>query len=159
MAAPASQRAGITKGKVATGARVHLAIKQKPVGYATIASYSETIGYDPVAVLDQMEIAEHVPVSYDVTFTAARLYIVKKSLKEIGFMPQWPSGQGSDQLLLNILALGEMTADIIDQQESTLVSLEGVRVTSHNLTFGARSIVGEDVAFVAIRAIDAVEAP
>lgn len=159
MPTPAAQRAQITKGKVLTGARVHLMVNNKPVGYATIASYAETISYDAVAVLDQLEIAEHVPVAYDVSFSASHVAIAKKSLKELGLMPQWPAGKGSDELLLRILTLGEMTAAIVDQQESTIVTLEGVRVTSHNLTFAARSIVGEDVAFVAIRAIDAVEAP
>lgn len=158
MAAPASQRAGIVKGKVLTGARVHLQLKGAPIGYATIASYVETIAYDAVAVLDQLEIAEHVPIAYDVAFSASRVAISTKSLKEANLMPKWSAGTGSDQLLLAILTLGEMTADIVDQQDATLVSIEGVRVTSHNLAFAARSIVGEDVAFVAIRAIDAIEA-
>ena len=82
----ASAQANIQPGNVATGSRVKLLLGGKPVGYATIASYSETIGYEPVAVLDQLEIVEHVPVSYDVTFTAARLYLVNKSLKSLEYM-------------------------------------------------------------------------
>ena len=159
MGKPASERAGV-RGKVTTGARVHLQLGDKPVGYASVASYAESITYDAVAVLDQMEIAEHVPIAYDVSFTASRLYIMKKTLKDLRYMPKWPDGQSSDQLLIDIIALGEMNAEIIDQDPDigTLVSLRGVRVTSHNITFGARALVGEDVAFVAIRAVDPSEA-
>jgi hypothetical protein len=153
--ATASAQAGVQQGKVATGSRVKLSIDNSIVGYATIASYSETIGYEPVAVLDQMEIVEHVPVSYDVTFTASRLYLVNESLKKLEYMPKWNNGEGSDKLLANILNMGTMNAVIEDSQSGTaLVQLAGVRVTSHNITFGARAVVGEDVVFVATRAID-----
>lgn len=153
--ATASAQAGVPTGKVATGSRVKLSVDGSIVGYATIASYSETIGYEPVAVLDQMEIVEHVPVSYDVTFTAARLYLVTDSLKKLDYMPKWNDGEGSDVLLTNILKKGPMEAMIEDNQTNNiLVKLQGVRVTSHNLTFGARAVVGEDVVFVATRAIN-----
>ena len=145
--------------RVATGSRVKLQLKGQSIGYATIASYAETITYDPIAVLDQLEIAEHVPVAYDVTFTASRVYLIQQSMKRLGYFPTF-DGQ-SEAFLLNVLQLGEMTADIVSQSvdgtdaEGPLVRIYGVRVTSHNLTFGARSIVGEDVAFVATRIADA----
>jgi hypothetical protein len=139
--------------RVATGSRVRLQLKGQDVGYATIASYSETISYDAISVLDQLEIAEHVPVSYDVSFTASRVYLIQKSLKGLNYFPTF--GAGSDEFLENVLLQGSMNADIIDRNAGPLVRLYGVRVTSHNLTFGARSVVGEDVAFVATRVADA----
>jgi len=155
--ATATQQAQIKQGNVLTGARVKLFLNNNVVGYATLASYSETIGYDAVAVLDQLDIAEHVPVSYDVTFTASRLYLVRDSLKKLDYMPKWKSGDGSDELLASITSLGTMSAVIEDQTAGNILQLEGVRVASHNVTFGARAIVGEDVMFVATRAIDAIE--
>jgi hypothetical protein len=144
----------VTKGNVATGSRVKLQIQGTDIGYATIASYVETISYDPVAVLDQLEIAEHVPVAYDVAFTASRVFLLNESLKNAGLniFPQF--GTNSASFLTNIENLGELSATIIDDQAQEIVQLVGVRVTSHNLTFGARAVVGEDISFVAIRAID-----
>lgn len=144
----------VTKGNVATGSRVKLQIQGTDIGYATIASYVETISYDPVAVLDQLEIAEHVPVAYDVAFTASRVFLLNESLKNAGLniFPQF--GTSSASFLTNIENLGELSATIIDDQAQEIVQLIGVRVTSHNLTFGARAVVGEDISFVAIRAID-----
>lgn len=146
----------VQKGNVATGSRVKLQIQGQDIGYATIASYVETITYDPVAVLDKMEIAEHVPVSYDVAFTASRVFLMNDTLKgALALFPQF--GKDSNEFLTNILAIGqsgELTASIVDQKKNTIVQLTGVKITSHNLTFGARAVVGEDVSFVAIRAID-----
>jgi len=148
------------KGKVITGSRVKLQLAGHSVGYATIASYVETLTYDPVAVLDQMEIAEHVPVAYDVAFTASRVFMSVDTLKSMtaGNGTVFPKfGTDSATFLNNILKVGtsgEMTAQIVDQKGGTLVQLLGVKVTSHNLTFGARAVVGEDVSFVAIRALD-----
>ena len=159
MAAPAWARSGIPQNKIVSGSRVHLQLKGAPVGEATIASYAEAYGQEPVAVLDQPEIAEHVLISYDVSFTASRVYIAKRSLKDLNLSPKWPDGSQSDQLLLNALTLGEMSAEIVDQTEGVLATIQGVKVVSHNLTFGARAVTGEDVAFVAIRVIDAIEGP
>ena len=146
MAVPVSQ------GNVASGSRVQLQLAGSPIGYATIASYVETITYDPVAVLDQMEIAEHVPVAYDVAFTASRVFLVNDSLKQREILPKF--GGTSEAFLTNLVSGGSITASIVDSQNGTLVELVGVKITSHNLTFGARAVVGEDVTFVAIRAID-----
>jgi hypothetical protein len=142
----------VTKGNVVSGSRVKLLLNNSEVGYATIASYVETISYDPIAVLDQMEIAEHVPVAYDVAFTASRVFLVNKSLKEKDIMPKF--GGTSEQFLINLINTQGMNAQIVDSQAGGIVLLTGVKITSHNLTFGARAVVGEDVTFVAIRAID-----
>ena len=147
------------KGKVVTGSRVKLQIAGKPIAYATVATYAETITYDAVAVLDQMEIAEHVPVAYDVAFSCSRIFTTTESLKSMEIFPK--GGQNSSDLLTNLLELGtkgELTATIVDAKAETIVTLHGVKITSHNLTFGSRSVVGEDISFVAIRAIDALAA-
>ena len=149
-----------TKGNVVSGSRVKLSVNSTDIGYATIASYVETITYDPIAVLDQMEIAEHVPVAYDVAFTASRVFLITDTLKSMDLFPQVAQGENFTTALLtallNIGTDGEMTAAIVDSGGSTIVSLDGVKITSHNLTFGARAVVGEDVGFVARRVKDVI---
>ena len=146
----------VQKNQVITGSRVKLQINNQLVGYATVASYVETITYEPVAVLDLMEIAEHVPVAYDVAFTASRVFFKTETLK--GKMKMFPQrGSNNADLLNNLVSIGaqgQMTAVIIDANGDAIVTLQGVKVTSHNLTFGARAVVGEDITFVAIRALD-----
>jgi|TARA_X000001388_G_scaffold20926_1_gene13853 hypothetical protein len=150
-----------TKGSVVSGSRVKLSVNGTDIGYATISSYVETITYDPIAVLDQMEIAEHVPVAYDVAFTASRVFLITDTLKSMSLFPKVdPGANFTTALLNNLLGIGtdgEMTAAIVDSQTGqTIVSLQGVKITSHNLTFGARAVVGEDVGFVARRVKDSL---
>ncbi|MBO75974.1 MAG: hypothetical protein CME17_00965 [Gemmatimonadetes bacterium] len=149
-----------TKGSVVSGSRVKLSVNGTDIGYATIASYVETITYDPIAVLDQMEIAEHVPVAYDVAFTASRVFLITDTIKNMSLFPQVAPGQNFTTALLNALlgigTDGEMTAAIVDSSGQTIVELTGVKITSHNLTFGARAVVGEDVGFVARRVKDTI---
>ena len=144
-----------TRGKVLTGARVKLRVADKTIGYATVASYAESISYEPIMVLDQLEVAEHVPVAYDVSFSASHVRIIGTTLKG---QDQFPGvGTGGEELLLNTLALSSgagMTASIEEQGGDTIVELFDVKVTSHAMTVGARGVVGEDVTFVAIRAND-----
>lgn len=157
----------IERGKVLTGARVRLEIDGRAIGHGTVASYTESIGYDPITVLDHLEVVEHVPVAYDVAFTASRIYLVTKDLKDAAtaLFPTWPAGGDSTGFLFNILQKAEMQASIIDRVgtdeqnpgEKTIVQLQGVKIASHNLTFGARAIVGQDIAFVARRALTGPE--
>ncbi|TSC72550.1 MAG: hypothetical protein G01um101470_315 [Parcubacteria group bacterium Gr01-1014_70] len=114
--AVATSLAGISGGNVVSGSRVRLQVGGQVIGYATIASYTESIGYEPIVVLDQLEVAEFAPVSYDVAFTASRVYIITHELKgRLDIMAKWPDGQGSDALLFNLLTKGEMTGEIIDR--------------------------------------------
>ena len=150
-----------TKGSVVSGSRVKLSVSGTDIGYATISSYVETITYDPIAVLDQMEIAEHVPVAYDVAFTASRVFLITDTLKSMSLFPKVTGNGNFTSALLNALLQigtdGEMTAAIEDNQTGkTIVTLQGVKITSHNLTFGARAVVGEDVGFVARRVKDRI---
>lgn len=144
------------KGRVITGARARFLLGEKKVGYATNVSISETITYEPLKVLDNIQTEEHVPTDYDVTFTAGMVRIVGETIKSLGYFPK--QGTSSEDHLRNILLSGEMTAVIEDNKTGKpLETLEQVRLASRNVNINARGMVGQDLSFVAIRAKDESE--
>jgi len=141
------------KGRVFTGARARFILKGKKVGYATNVAGSEEIQYDPVEVLDNIQVEEFVPVAYRVSFTASLVRIFGETVKTLGFFPQ--VGVDPAEHLRNILLSGELSAVLEDNQNETpVMTLEQVKVQSHNFTVNARGIVGMDLTFVATRMKD-----
>lgn len=137
-------------GKVFAGCRARFMLGGVKVGLATGVTVREGITYEPAKVLDNIQVEEHVPVDYDVSMTADSLVLVGTSLKSRGWFPL----QGADPAahLRNIVASGELTATIIDNQTNTVVAnVEGVRIAERNLNIQARGIVGENITMVAIR--------
>jgi hypothetical protein len=144
------------KGRVFTGARARFSINGKKVGYATNVSGSEEIEYQPVEVLDNIEVEEFVPVAYRVTFTASQVRIMGETLKSQGFFPQ--SGSNTEEHLSNILLQKDMVCTIEDSKSKRIMmTLEQVKIQSRNFTINARGIVGKDVTFVAVRMKDESE--
>lgn len=144
------------KGRVFTGARARLLLGGKKVGYATNVAGSEEIQWDPVEVLDNIQVEEHVPVAYRVTFTASLVRIVGETVKTLGYWPK--QGTSPATHLTNILLAGELSAVIEDNKTGdTIMTLEQVRLASHNFTVSARGMVGQDLTFVAIRMKDESE--
>jgi hypothetical protein len=144
------------KGNLFTGARARFLIEGVKVGYATSVAITEEIEYQPVEVLDNIEVEEHVPVAYRVRFSARKFRIVGETLKSRGWFPA--TGKNTDEHLANILDAGVLSAQIEDTKTSKVISyLDQVKIASHNWTVDARGIVGEDVEFVAIRTKDESE--
>jgi hypothetical protein len=144
------------KNLVLTGARARLLLNGVKIGWATNVSIGEEIAYEPVEVLDNIEVQEHVPTAYRVTFTAGRVRIVGQTWKSQGFMPK--GGANAEERLTNIINQGDITAIIEDNQTGQiLATIEQVRVASHNYTVNARGIVGNDVSFVGVRIKDESE--
>ncbi len=145
------------KGRVFTGARARFIYNGRKVGYATNVAGSEEIQWDPVEVLDNIQVEEHVPVAYRVTFTASLVRIVGETVKTLGWWPK--QGSSPAQHLTNILLAGELSAVIEDSKSpnATIMTLEQVRLASHNFTINARGIVGQDLTFVAVRMKDESE--
>lgn len=144
------------KGRVFTGARARFMIEGKKVGYGTNTNGSESITYQPVDVLGNIETEEHVPVGYEVSFNASFVKIVGQTLKSEGFFPA--CGNDSDEHLLNILNQGDMVVTIEDKKTNKIImTLEQVKAASRNFTVAARGIVGKDVNFVGIRMKDESE--
>ena len=144
------------KGRIITGARARFSINGKKIGYATNVAGSEEIEYQPVEVLDNIEVEEFVPTAYRVTFTASLVRIVGETLKSEGLFPK--SGSSPEDHLTNILLQGDMVCTLEDSKTSKiLMTLEQVKIQSRNFTINARGIVGKDVTFVATRMRDESE--
>ena len=141
------------KGRTFTGARARFSINGVKVGYARSVNVSEEIEYQPVEVLDNIEVEEFCPVAYRVTFTCSLFRIIGETLKSQGWFPS--TGTNTEEHLSNILTTGELSAQIEDTKTGKVyATIEQVKVASHNWTVDARSIVGEDVTFNAIRVKD-----
>jgi len=144
------------KGRVFTGARARFSIEGSRVGFATNCAGSEEIQYDPVEVLDNIEVDEFVPVAYRVTFTSSQIRVVGETIKSQGFFPT--AGTTTEEHLQNILLQGDLVATIEDTKTQKLVmTLEQMKVASRNFTINARGIVGKDVTYVAVRMKDESE--
>lgn len=144
------------KGLCFTGARARFLLNGKKIGWATNVTGSEEIQYDEAEVLDNIQIQEHVPVRYRCSLSMSQIRIVGSTLKSQGFFPKI-GGNGEDHLK-NILTSGDLTATIEDNQTGDIIATyEQVKVASHNFSINATGIVGEDVSFVAIRAMDETE--
>lgn len=138
---------------VFTGCRARFQLNGKTVGYATGVTVRETITYEPIKVLDNIQTKEHAPTDYDVSMTADMVRIVGESVKTAGYFPK--QGTTPQEHLSNIIAEGVLTATILDNQTGKVVrSVEGVRITESSMTVTARGVVGENVSMVAIRARD-----
>lgn len=141
------------KGRIFTGARARFSVNGVKVGYARNVNVSEEIEYQPVEVLDNIEVEEYVPVAYRVTFTCSMFRIIGETLKSQGWFPA--TGTNTEEHLSNILLTGEMSAQVEDTKSGKVfATLEQVKIQSHNWTIDARGIVGEDVTFNAIRVKD-----
>ncbi len=144
------------KGRLFTGARARFSIDGIKVGYARNVAVTEEVQYDPVEILDNIEVEEFVPVAYRVTFTAGQFRIIGTTLKSLGFFPS--VGGSTEEHLENILVSGDLVALVEDTRTgSRFATLEQVKVASHNWTIDARGVVGEDVTFVAVRLRDESE--
>ncbi len=134
-----------TRGLVLTGARARLLIEGVKVALASNVSYSEEIAHDPVEVLDQFEVAEHVPTAYRVTFSAQMVRVITNTIKNRDGVVIMPS-------LEDILTAGELTATVEDRATgSVLANIERVKAVRYTNNIGARGMVLTDVEFVAIR--------
>lgn len=144
------------KGRLFTGARARFLIEGRKVGYARNVAVTEEIQYDPVEVLDNIEVEEFVPVAYRVTFTASQFRIIGETVKSLGLFPNVGGNVGEH--LENILISGDLVATVEDTSTGKIfATLEQVKVASHNWTIDARGVVGEDMTFVAIRVKDESE--
>lgn len=130
---------------VFSGARARFKIDGVPVGFAAGVSGSESIDYEPVDVLDLLEVREFVPVAYRATLSAQIFRVIGKSLKALGIFPKED----------NILTTGDLTCTIEDRLTGeTMAQFEQCKAQEHTFDVTARGIVSENVTFVTIRMKD-----
>lgn len=138
------------KGRIFTGARAILAFAGKPIGYAKNCNSGENINHEPFTGLGQIEVIENVPVGYAISFSASFARLVGENLQTLGIQPK--VGATPEELLQNILDLGDLTATISDRKtKKVLESVEQLRFSSRRTSYQAGSIVMTDVEFVGIK--------
>lgn len=132
-----------------SGVRARFKVAGVKVGYAGGVSGEEAIDYEPVNVLDKLEVAEHVPVAYRVSLSANIFRVLGNSLKSLGIMPTES----------NILTSGALSASIDDSADGDrpMLIIEGLKATTKTFDVTARGIVSEAVNFVGLRMKDEFE--
>lgn len=145
------------KGRIITGARTRFSVNGKVIGYARNVSVSEAINYEPIEVLDNIEVEEHVPTGYTISFSASLFRLIGSTLKSEGLFPQ--NGATPEEHLENILLTsGIMKATIEDTKTGKIYTeVQEVKITNHNWSVDSRGVVGEDVEFVGIKTSDESE--
>lgn len=132
------------RGRVLSGARARFMLNGVKVAYTTSVTFGEEIQYDPVEVLDQLEVAEFVPVAYRVSLSAQMVRIVQNSIKLRDGISIFPR-------LEDILTAGDLTATIEDKVTGSIIAnIQFVKSSRYNMQIGARGIVMTDCEFVAI---------
>lgn len=156
-------RPALPKGqgtRVFSGARCLFLFNGEGVGFASGVSGSEEIQYEAVETLDHLEVREHVPVGYRVTLGAQLFRTISSgasddlnapgSIKQQQIFPKFDDIfriQGVDAVLQDDK---QLTGKILHQYQT-------VKTASYNFNVTARGIVGQNVNFVAIRALDESE--
>jgi hypothetical protein len=110
------------------------------------------VDYEPIDVLNLLEVKEHVPVSYRTSLNAQIFRVVGESLKKLGILPRQE----------DIIASGDLEAAIQDTDKvtgQTVALFQGVRCSGHTFDVTARGVVQDNVSFVAIRVLDEFESP
>lgn len=135
---------------VFSGARARFKINGRLVGFAAGVSGSESIDYEPVDVLNLLEVREFVPVAYRATLSAQIFRVIGKSLKGLGIFP----------VEENILTSGDLTCTVEDViTGETMAQFEQCKASEHSFDITARGIVSENTTFVTIRLRDEFELP
>lgn len=145
------------KGRIFTGCRARLTIGGKKIGYARGVTVSENTEWTPIKVLDNIETEEHVPVNYDISFSASTFRIVGATLKSEGLAAS--CGANSVEHLQNLLITSNIMNAIIEDTKTgkIICEISDVKVASQNFTIDAGGVVGTDVDFVGIRVLDESE--
>ena len=128
-----------------SGARSRFLIDGNIVGFAGGVSGSESVDYEPVDVINLLEVREHVPVAYRATLSAQVFRVIGQSLKALGIFPRQE----------NILTSGELTCVIEDKLTGeAMATFEECKAQEHAWDVTARGLVSENVTFVTIRVKD-----
>lgn len=137
---------------VFSGARARFKVDGNIIGFAAGVSGSESIDYEPVDVLDLLEVREFVPVAYRATLSAQIFRVIGKSLKALSIFPR------ADDT--SILTSGDLTCTVEDKiTGNTMAQFESCKCQEHTFDITARGIVSENVTFVTIRLRDESERP
>lgn len=141
---------------VFTGPRCRFTLNGVVIALGRSVQVQEEVAYDPIKVLDNLEVVEHEPIDYNCSMSAAEVLVVGKTLEALGYFAQ--KGQTPQDHLRNILSLPDITAQLEDNIGETIICrVFGVKVASKSFAVDARTSVARDVQFVARRVVEASE--
>jgi hypothetical protein len=141
---------------VFTGPRCRFTLNGVVIALGRSVQVQEELVYDPIKVLDSIEVLDHEPIDYNCSMSAAEVLIVGKTLEALGFAAA--KGQTPQAHLANILALPDITAQLEDNQGDTIIArVFGVKISSKSFSVDARTSVARDIQFVARRVQEASE--
>lgn len=138
----ASANSGVQRGNVVTGARAFVTLDGKIAGYIPNISYSVQKNYAPAEGLDDIEVLEHVPVSYSVNGNISRIETVESTLEELGL--EKDNENIFDGRTVTLVVMDRVKAKKID-------TLEGVTFTGMSKQIQKGVITTSSCPFVAIR--------
>lgn len=137
---------------VLSGARCRLKVDGRIIGFAGGVSGSESVDYEPVDVLDLLEVKEFVPVAYRCTLNCQIFRVVGASLKALGIFPTHPDE--------NILTTGELTMTVEDKiTGNTIAQFERCKANEQSFDITARGIVSTNLTLVTIKLSDEFQRP
>ena len=133
---------------VMTGAKAIFSLNSTAIAFASNVSYNENIAYEPVNVLDKLEVVEHAEVGYTVDMQCQNFRVPNASVKQLGIMSTLPQ----------ILTQGELSASIIDRETGAIILLmTGVKLQARQTTVDARGVMTETWSFVGRQSVDESE--
>ncbi|MEN9815336.1 MAG: hypothetical protein RLZZ412_1318 [Verrucomicrobiota bacterium] len=138
----ASANSGVQRGNVVTGARAFVTIDGRIAGYIPNISYNINKQYAPAEGLDDIEVLEHVPVSYTVSGTISRIETVESTLEQLGL--EKDNESIFDGRTVTLVVMDRVKAKKID-------TLEGVSFTGMSKQLQKGMITTSSCPFVAIR--------
>jgi hypothetical protein len=133
-----------------SGGRAVFLVNSVPVAFAAGVSVEEAIQYEPVDVLNLLEVREFVPVAYTCSLSAQIFRVVGQSLKALGIMPRQEDIMTADDLECAV-------QDSVTGQ--TIALFQGVKCAGGSYDVSARGISQMAVNFVCIRVQDEFENP
>ena len=111
---------------VMSGARARFKINGNIVAFAGGVSGSESVDYEPVDVLDLLEVREFVPVAYRATLNAQVFRVIGASLKALDIFPRADDTE-------DILTSGDLTCSVEDKGTGeTMASFQQCKAQEHS---------------------------
>jgi len=131
-----------------TGSRAQFSIGARKIAFASNVSFNENIQYEPINVLDKLEVEEHAEVGYTVDLQCQNFRVPDSSVKQLGIMSK----------LKQILTQGELQAQVVDKNtEASLLLMTGVKLQARQTTVDARGVMTETWSFVGRQSQDESE--
>lgn len=145
--------------RVMSGCRAFLVWNGDTVAFATGVNWTEEVMYEAIEVLGHPEPVENAPIGYRVTVSASVVRtIARRDVSNAGDSPGSLKEQNIFPKFNQILKVDGVDMAIVDSITNKVVMmLTRVKCASYNGSVTPRGIIGQNLTFVAIRAMDESE--